>query len=65
MHSNHTKFISENQENEILRDFTKSGKIRPWQEKKMGNVTYAELLEILKIKKAENVRHCGHVLEFK
>jgi len=65
MQSNHTKFISKNQDNEILKDYTKSGKVRPWQEKKMGNVTYAELLEILKIKKAENVRHCGHVLEFK
>jgi len=62
---NHTKSNHENQDNQILKDLTKTGKERPWKEKKVANVSYAELLEILKIKKAENVRQCGNVLEFK
>lgn len=65
MQDNHTKSNHENQDNQILRDLTKTGKERPWKEKKVANVSYAELLEILKIKKAENVRQCGNVLEFK
>ncbi|MDH5042552.1 protein rep, partial [Enterococcus faecalis] len=35
------------------------------KEKKLANVTYADLLHVLKIKKAHNVRSCGQVLEFK
>lgn len=65
MQDNHTKSNYENQDNQILKDLTKTGKERPWKEKKVANVSYAELLEILKIKKAENVRQCGNVLEFK
>ena len=65
MQDNNTRFIYENQDSQTLRDFTKSGKERPWKEKKIGNVTYSELLEILKIKKAHNVRQCGNILEFK
>ncbi|MGW7945804.1 protein rep, partial [Staphylococcus xylosus] len=38
---------------------------RPWREKKINNVSYADILEILKIKKAYNVKQCGNVLEFK
>ncbi|WP_436967307.1 protein rep, partial [Staphylococcus shinii] len=38
---------------------------RPWREKKIDNVSYADILEILKIKKAFNVKQCGNVLEFK
>ena len=64
MQDNHTKSNHENQDNQILKDLTKTGKERPWKEKKVANVSYAELLEILKIKKAENVRQCGNVLEF-
>ena len=44
---------------------SKSGKQRPWREKKIDNVDYADILEILKIKKAFNVKQCGNVLEFK
>ncbi|MBU5998830.1 protein rep, partial [Staphylococcus aureus] len=44
---------------------TKSGKQRPWREKKIDNVSYEDILEILKIKKAYNVKQCGNVLEFK
>lgn len=65
MQDNNTKFIHENQDYQPLRDFSKTGKERPWKEKKIGNVTYSELLEILKIKKAHNVRQCGNILEFK
>src|SRR5699024_11400022 len=31
----------------------------------IDNVSYADILEILKIKKAFNVKQCGNVLEFK
>ncbi|EZW38845.1 protein rep, partial [Staphylococcus aureus] len=65
MQDNHTKYIDENQDNKTLKDLTKSGKQRPWREKKIDNVSYADILEILKIKKAFNVKQCGNVLEFK
>ncbi|HDK2905491.1 TPA: protein rep, partial [Staphylococcus aureus] len=65
MQYNTTKYIDENQDNETLKDMTKSGKQRPWREKKIDNVSYADILEILKIKKAFNVKQCGNVLEFK
>lgn len=65
MQDNHTKYIDGNQDNETLKDVTKSGKQRPWREKKIDNVSYADILEILKIKKAYNVKQCGNVLEFK
>ena len=65
MQNNHTKYVNENQDNETLKDMTKSGKRRPWREKKIDNVSYADILEILKIKKAFNVKQCGNVLEFK
>ena len=65
MQSNTTRYIDENQDNETLKDMTKSGKQRPWREKKIDNVSYADILEILKIKKAFNVKQCGNVLEFK
>ncbi|PTJ81412.1 protein rep, partial [Staphylococcus simulans] len=65
MQDNHTKYIDENQDNKTLKDMTKSGTQRPWREKKIDNVSYADILEILKIKKAFNVKQCGNVLEFK
>ncbi|WP_080365987.1 protein rep, partial [Staphylococcus haemolyticus] len=65
MQYNTTKYIDENQDNETLKDMTKSGTKRPWREKKIDNVSYADILEILKIKKAFNVKQCGNVLEFK
>ena len=65
MHTNHTKYIFENQGNEILKDVSKSGKERPWKDKKIENVSYADILEVLKLKKAHNVRDCGNILEFK
>ncbi|GAB5855393.1 hypothetical protein JMUB7535_26680 [Staphylococcus aureus] len=63
--NNTTRSITENQDNKTLKDMTKSGKQRPWREKKIDNVSYADILEILKIKKAFNVKQCGNILEFK
>ncbi|WP_239682269.1 hypothetical protein [Staphylococcus epidermidis] len=40
-------------------DKTKSGKVRPWREKKIANVDYFELLHILEFKKAERVKDCA------
>ncbi|HHW7839959.1 TPA: protein rep [Staphylococcus aureus] len=60
-----TRSVDENQEDETLKDMTKNGKQRPWREKKIDNVSYADILEILKIKKAYNVKQCGNILEFK
>ncbi|HDH5991715.1 TPA: protein rep [Staphylococcus aureus] len=65
MHSYTTRSITENQDNETLKDLTKTGKVRPWKEKKIDNVSYSEILDILKVKKAHNVKRCGSVLEFK
>lgn len=49
----------------ILRDKTKKGKVRPWKEKKIANVDYFELLHILEFKKAERVKACAEILEYK
>lgn len=49
----------------ILIDKTKSGKERPWQEKKLANVDYYELLHILEFKKTERVKACAEILEYK
>lgn len=49
---------------EILVDKAKNGKIRPWKEKKLANLTYAEYLQILEIKKAFRVKKCGNLLTF-
>lgn len=48
-----------------LVDKAKNGKERPWNEKKVANVGYYELLHLLDFKKAERVRDCANVLEFK
>ncbi|EGQ4427007.1 protein rep [Staphylococcus pseudintermedius] len=65
VHINHTKYNFENQDNKVLKDISKNGKERPWREKKIDNINYADILEILKIKKAHNVKQCGSILEFK
>lgn len=53
------------QDDKPFKDVTKTGKVRPWKEKKTSNVSYAEILQILEFKKAKNVGECGQVLEFK
>lgn len=65
MHFYNTTEDNHNQDEHILKDVTKSGKERPWKEKKVDNISYAELLQILKFQKAGNVGACGRVLEFK
>ncbi|GAA3727074.1 protein rep [Salinicoccus jeotgali] len=65
MHFYNTTENTNNQDEHALKDVTKSGKERPWREKKIDNVSYAELLQILKFQKAGNVGACGRVLEFK
>ena len=65
MHFYNTTEDGRNQDDSVLKDVTKSGKERPWRERKLENVSYAELLQILKFKKAGNVGACGRVLEFK
>src|SRR5699024_4112090 len=49
----------------VLIDKTKSGKIRPWREKKMANEDDLELFHLLEFKKAERVKDCAEVLEYK
>lgn len=63
MCNNHS--ITSKEKSSILVDRTKSGKIRPWKEKKIANVGYFELLHILEFKKAERVKDCAVVLEYK
>ena len=48
----------------VLSDKKKNGKVRPWRDKKIANVAYYELLEILVFKKAKRVSMCGDILEF-
>lgn len=48
----------------ILQDTTKSGKQRPWRERKIENVKYADYLEMLHYRKARRVKECGEVLRF-
>lgn len=50
---------------EIFVDKTKNGKVRPWKENKLDNLTYAEYLAVLRFKKASKVKECGQVLRFK
>src|SRR5699024_3192414 len=57
--------INADEKSSVLIDKTKSGKIRPWREKKMANVDYFELLHILEFKKDERVKYCAEVLEYK
>lgn len=57
--------IYSREKSSVLVDKTKDGKVRPWKEKKIANIGYFELLHILEFKKAERVRECAEVLEFK
>src|SRR5699024_12305782 len=57
--------INSDEKSSVLIDKTKSGKIRPWREKKMANVDYFELLHILEFKKDERVKDCAEVHEYK
>ena len=48
----------------VLKDVTRTGKERPWRERKTENLTYAEYLAVLNFKKAKRVKECGEVLNF-
>lgn len=48
----------------VLVDKDRNGKERPWRAKKLSNVSYYEILEILSFKKAERVSSCGEILEY-
>lgn len=48
----------------ILKDISRNGKERPWRERKLENLRYAEYLRILNFKKANRVKECGEVLRF-
>lgn len=47
-----------------LRDLDSRGKERPWRTNKIENLEYAELLEVLKFKKANNVHNCAERLTY-
>lgn len=61
----HNNSINLDEKSSVLVDKTKSGKVRPWREKKIANVDYFELLHILEFKKAERVKACAEILEYK
>ena len=61
----HNNSIYSDEKSSVLVDKTKSGKVRPWKEKKIANVDYFELLHILELKKAERVKECAVILEYK
>lgn len=65
MQNNNSIEQNKQQAEETLKDISKNGKERPWREKKIDNLKYAEYLEVLKFKKAFNVKDCAEVLEFK
>ena len=46
----------------VFEDKTQNGKVRPWKERKIENVRYAEYLSILEFKRAHDVRGCGEIL---
>lgn len=49
----------------ILDDKNKHGKSRPWRQKKLENLRYAEYLSILLYKKAHKVQGCADILRFR
>ncbi|MFB1052259.1 protein rep [Paraliobacillus sp. JSM ZJ581] len=61
----HNNSIDSDEKSSVLVDKTKSGKVRPWKEKKIASVDYFELLHILEFKKAERVKECAVLLEYK
>src|SRR5699024_4415534 len=65
MHFYNTTGGMDNQDDKPFVDVSKTGKVRPWKERKIENVGYAELLNILKFKKTENVLSSGKILELK
>ena len=50
---------------EVFEDVTANGKVRPWKERKIENVRYAEYLSILEFKRAHDIKNCGETLRFR
>lgn len=50
---------------EVFKDVTENGKVRPWRERKIENVRYAEYLSILEFKRAHDIKNCGETLRFR
>ena len=48
----------------VLVDKSRSGKVRPWRERKLENLQYGDYLQMLNYKKAHRVKECGEVLRF-
>ncbi|WP_204768876.1 protein rep [Lactiplantibacillus plantarum] len=48
----------------VLVDRSRSGKVRPWRERKLENLQYGDYLQMLHYKKAHRVKECGEVLRF-
>lgn len=48
----------------VLVDKSRSGKVRPWRERKLENLQYGDYLQMLHYKKAHRVKECGEVLRF-
>lgn len=51
-------------DSKVLVDRSRSGKVRPWRERKLENLQYGDYLQILHYKKAHRVKECGEVLHF-
>lgn len=49
----------------VFEDKTENGKVRPWRERKIENVRYAEYLSILEFKRAHDIKNCGETLRFR
>src|SRR5699024_3949933 len=57
--------INSDEKSNVLIDKIKSGKIKTFQEKKMANVDYFEIVQILEFQEAERVKDYAEVLEYK
>lgn len=49
----------------VFKDVTANGKERPWRERKIENVRYAEYLSILEFKRVHDIKNCGETLRFR
>src|SRR5699024_2752766 len=59
------KSIASDEKSSVIISNTKSRTIRPGRDKKTAKADHFELLHILEFKKAERVKDCAEVLEYK
>ena len=57
--------IYSDEKSRVLVDKTKKWKSETMERKEIANVDYFELLHILEFKKAERVKDCAEILEYK